>query len=113
MRKKMKKAKFWISQVIMVAIVSMVLGSPALADKPIEKQIADCLASGGWFIGEQCSISSTNSKGKKDNNGKGKGSGSGSDTTETGTTGDGTGDDSGYCPDGMIYLPLYGICIPV
>ncbi len=66
----MKKAKFWLSQIIMVAIVSLVLGSPALADKPIEKQTADCLASGGWFIDGQCSTSSTNSKGKKDNNGK-------------------------------------------
>ena len=108
MRKKMKKAKFWISQVIMVAIVSMVLGSPALADKPIKNQTADCLASGGWVIDGQCSISSTNSKGKKDNNGKGKVS-----STDSGTTSGGAGDDSGYCPDGMIYLPLYGMCIPV
>ncbi len=90
----MIKAKFWLYQIIMVAIVSLVLSSPALADKPTDKK-------------DNGKTTTTSNKGK------GKGSSSDSDTTETGTTGDSTGDDSGDGPDGMIYLPLYGMCIPV
>jgi hypothetical protein len=82
-KKKMKKAKFWLSQIILVAIVSLVLSSPVLADKPAEKQ------------------------------NKGKGKGSDSTTTETSTTGGGSTSDGTYpCPEGYVWLDFYSMCIP-
>ncbi len=32
----MRKTKFWLIQIVMLAIVSLILGSPALADKPVK-----------------------------------------------------------------------------
>ncbi len=32
----MRKTKFWLAQIVMLAIVSLILGSPALADKPVK-----------------------------------------------------------------------------
>ena len=81
----MKKGKFWLSQIIMVAIVSLALSSHALADKPVEKK-------------DNGKTTTTS------NNGKGKGSGSGSDTTTTTTSGD-------VCPEGMVWLDLWGTCM--
>ena len=81
----MKKAKFWVSQLIMAVSLVFFLGSPALADKPTDK---------GGKPTKTC-------KGKNCPPDSGDG------------TGDGPGDDSGFCPDGFIYLGLYGICIPV
>ena len=83
----MKKGKFWLSQIIMVAIVSLVLSSPALADKPTDKK-------------DNGKTTTTSNKGK------GKGSGSGSTTTDSGSP-------DGSCPDGYIWLDLYGFCIPI
>ena len=88
----MIKGKFWLYQIIMVAIVSLVLSSPALADKPTDKK--------------DNGKTTTSS-----NNGKGKGSGSDSGTTDGGSTDGGT--DSGYpCPVGEIYWPYFDTCIP-
>jgi len=32
----MRKTKFWLIQIVMLTIVSLILGSPALADKPVK-----------------------------------------------------------------------------
>ena len=85
----MKKGKFWLSQIIMVAIVSLALSSPALADKPTDKK-------------DNGKTTTTSNKGK------GKGSGSDSGTTDGGSTGDG----SYPCPAGYVWLDLYSMCIP-
>ena len=79
----MIKGKFWLYQIIMVAIVSLVLSSPALADKPTDKK-------------DNGKTTTTSNKGK------GKGSGSNSDTTTT------SGD---VCPEGMVWLDLWGTCM--
>ncbi len=88
----MIKAKFWLYQIIMVAIVSLVLSSPALADKPTDKK-------------DNGKTTTTSNKGK------GKGSGSDSGTTDSGSTGSQIGTDDGECPPGMIWLDLYNMCI--
>ena len=95
----MKKAKFWLYQIIMVAIVSLVLSSPALADKPADKK-------------DNGKTTTTS------NNGKGKGS-DGTQMAPDGTmidTSTGsqieTDDGNSPCPDGFVWLDLYNMCIP-
>ena len=84
----MKKAKFWLSQIIMVAIISLALSSAALAEKPTEKK--------------------NNGKTTTTTSSKGKGNDSGSDSgSET------VGSLDGTCPDGYVWLDLYGFCIPI
>ncbi len=83
----MRKTKFWLYQIIMVAIVSLALSSPALADKPVDKK-------------DNGKTTTTSNKGK------GKGSGSDSDTGSVGSL-------DGTCPDGYVWLDLYGFCIPI
>ncbi len=87
----MRKTKFWLYQIIMVAIVSLVLSSPALADKPLEKK-------------DNGKTTTTSNKGK------GKGSDSDTSTTDGGNS---NGSDPGFCPEGYIWLELYGFCIPI
>ncbi len=69
----------------MVATVSMVLSSPALAEKPVDKK-------------DNGKITTTSKKVK--------GNGSSSGTTEKVLP-----DETGNCPDGWVWLELYGFCI--
>ena len=90
----MKKAKFWLSQIVMVAILSLVLGSPALAGKPTGN-------------GGDCSVKKIKGVCPDDTSGDTSDGGSGY------TSGDQVGTTDGDCPDGMVWLDLYNMCIPI
>ena len=89
----MKKTKFWLSQIVMVAILSLVLGSPALAGKPTSST-----AKSG-----DCSVKKVKGVCPDDTSDGGSGY----------TTGGQIGTTDGDCPDGMVWLDLYNMCIPL
>jgi hypothetical protein len=89
----MKTAKFWLVQIAMVAIVSLIFGSPVFAGP-------DGDPSKGKRQGAQSDHASLQGQTKADSNAKGWSSEA--DTDDTGDTGDTGGDAPASC-DGFFF----------
>ena len=90
----MTKVKFWATQLFMAVFLVALLGSPALAGKGGNGGSSQC-AAGETKVKGQCVPDSTN------------------DGTTTDDGSSSTSDGSAFCPDGTVYLELYGMCIPI
>jgi hypothetical protein len=104
--KKMKNVKFWVTQIFMVAMLTVILSSSAMAGKAgkggkcadgYSKVKGICVADSGGSTGGGSTDTST------------------TDTSTGGgyTTGDQIGTTDGDCPAGYVWLDLYNRCIPI
>ena len=91
----MKNVKIWVSQILMVAMLTVVLSSSAMAGKPAGK--GKC-ADGETKVKGVCTVITTDDG-----------------SSDTGSTGGGSGGGStdGTCPEGMVWLDLYGFCVAI
>ena len=94
----MRKTKFWLFQIVMLVMLSLILGSPALADKPVKVDKSVKADSATDSHGYDMRMENANLD-------SGKASWKTGDSTDGSgdTSGDTSGDDSGdttSCPEG-------------
>jgi len=106
----MRKTKFWLIQIVMLAIVSLILGSPALADKPVkvDKSVKADSATGNhgsYMRMDHANMDNGKASWKTGDYTGDDGSGDTSGDDSGDTSGDDSGDTTG-CPAGT--LDVYG-----